>query len=284
MPSMRDIRRRIRSIKSTEQITRAMKAVSAAKLRRAQENVLAARPFANLAREMLARVAASAGHVEHPLLEVREEGSSCFVVITADRGLCGGFNTNIIRESNRLMDEAEGRSLWTVGRKGRDFYKRREYKIDKEYVGIGEDIGYDEAAVVAEGLMEQYTAGEYKNVYLLFNRFINTLVQRPTVLQLLPVKTPGPDKGADPVEYTFEPSDEAVLEVLLPKYVRTMIYHALLESKAAEHSARMTAMDSATKNATEMTETLTLKLNRARQAAITKEISEIVGGSAALRS
>jgi len=282
LPSLRDIRRRIKSIKSTQQVTRAMKTVAAAKLRRAQDKVLAARPYARFTREMLGRVTAAAAEAYHPLLEVREVKNTAYVVVTADRGLCGGFNANVIREASKCLSEAAGPVLVTVGRKGRDFFRRRGYPIEKEYIGLGEDVHYNQAKKIAAHLAEIYVEGKVDSIYLVFNRFVNTLVQRPTVIKLLPAEPPGPKGNAAPVDYIFEPSPESVLESLLPKYVETTVYYVLLESKASEHSARMTAMDNATKNAEEMIDTLTLKMNRARQAIITKEISEIVGGAAAL--
>lgn len=282
MPSLRDIRRRIKSIKSTQQVTRAMKTVAAAKLRRAQDKVLAARPYARFTREMLGRVTAAAAEAYHPLLEVREVKKTAYLVITADRGLCGGFNANVIRETSRRLPGAEGPVLITVGRKARDFFKRRDYLIEEQYVGLGEDVHYEQAKKIARRLMEIYAEGKADSVYIVFNRFVNTLVQRPTVIKLLPAEPPGRKEDAKPVDYIFEPSPEVVLESLLPRYVETTVFYTLLESKASEHSARMTAMDNATKNAEDMIDMLTLKMNRARQAVITKEISEIVGGAAAL--
>jgi len=287
VPSLRDLRRRIKSIKSTQQITKAMKAVSAAKMRRAQEQVLSARPYARRMKDVLGRVGTAAGGVKHPLLEVREPRKVAYVLITADRGLCGGFNANLIRrtiqEINNLNAEV---SLICVGRKGRDYFRRRGYNIVQQYVGLGETIKVSQAREIARYLMEKYSAGEFDVVYLIYSEFINVLVQRPKVVKLLPVEPPeeqenGRDKPAR-VEYIFEPSAESVLSELLPMYVENMVFHGLLESKASEHSARMTAMDNATKNAGEMIDKLTLSMNRARQAAITKEISEIVGGAAAL--
>jgi F-type H+-transporting ATPase subunit gamma len=282
MASLRDLRRRIKSVKSTQQITKAMKAVSAAKMRRAQEQVLAARPYSRRIREVLGRVAGASGGVKHPLLAVREPKQVAYILITADRGLCGGFNGNLIRKTNQEMRGlTAGLSIVTVGRKGRDFFRRRRYQIDQQYVGLGENIKYNTARDIAGFVIDKYTGAEYDEVYLVYSQFVNVLVQRPTVEKLLPVEPPaGEDAGA--VNYIFEPSPEAVMAELLPKYVENAIFHALLESKAGEHSARMTAMDSATKNAAEMIDRLTLSLNRARQAAITKEISEIVGGAAAL--
>ncbi|MDQ0285047.1 F-type H+-transporting ATPase subunit gamma [Desulfofundulus luciae] len=287
MPSLRDLRRRIKSIKSTQQITKAMKAVSAAKMRRAQEQVLSARPYARRMKDVLGRVATAAGGVKHPLLEVREPKRVAYVLITADRGLCGGFNANLIRrtvqETKNISAEL---SLVCVGRKGRDYFRRRGYNIAQQYVGLGETIKLGHAQEIARYVMEKYAAGEFDAVYLIYSEFVNVLVQRPRVVKLLPVEPPeGQENGEGKpgrVEYIFEPSAESVLSELLPMYVENMVFHGLLESKASEHSARMTAMDNATKNAGDMIDRLTLSMNRARQAAITKEISEIVGGAAAL--
>ncbi|MBE3587399.1 MAG: F0F1 ATP synthase subunit gamma [Thermoanaerobacteraceae bacterium] len=287
MPSLRDLRRRIKSIKSTQQITKAMKAVSAAKMRRAQDQVLSARPYARRMKEVLGRVGTAAGGVQHPLLEVREAQKVAYVIITADRGLCGGFNANLIRKTAQEIKNVSGDlSLVCVGRKGRDYFRRRGYSIAQQYVGLGETIKIEQAREIARYLMEQYSQGAFDAVYLVYSEFVNVLVQRPRVIKLLPVEPPeGQEKEEGKpgrVEYIFEPSAESVLAELLPMYVENMIFHGLLESKASEHSARMTAMDNATKNAEDMIARLTLSMNRARQAAITKEISEIVGGAAAL--
>ncbi|RKO65635.1 ATP synthase F1 subunit gamma [Desulfofundulus salinus] len=287
MPSLRDLRRRIKSIKSTQQITKAMKAVSAAKMRRAQEQVLSARPYARRMKDVLGRVGTAAAGVKHPLLEVREPKRVAYVLITADRGLCGGFNANLIRrtiqETKNINAELH---LVCVGRKGRDYFRRRGYNIAQQYVGLGETIRLSHAQEIARYVMDKYAAGEFDAVYLIYSEFVNVLVQRPRVVKLLPVEPPeGQENGEGKpgrVEYIFEPSAESVLSELLPMYVENMVFHGLLESKASEHSARMTAMDNATKNAGDMINRLTLSMNRARQAAITKEISEIVGGAAAL--
>ncbi|MGB9804051.1 ATP synthase F1 subunit gamma [Desulfofundulus sp.] len=287
MPSLRDLRRRIKSIKSTQQITKAMKAVSAAKMRRSQEQVLSARPYARRMKDVLGRVATAAGGVKHPLLDVREPRRVAYVVITADRGLCGGFNANLIRRAVQETKNVSAEvSLVCVGRKGRDYFRRRGYNIAQQYVGLGETIKLSHAQEIARYVMDKYAAGEFDAVYLIYSEFVNVLVQRPRVVKLLPVEPPeGQDNGEGKpgrVEYIFEPSAESVLSELLPMYVENMVFHGLLESKASEHSARMTAMDNATKNAGDMIDRLTLSMNRARQAAITKEISEIVGGAAAL--
>ncbi|MBO8138130.1 MAG: F0F1 ATP synthase subunit gamma [Desulfotomaculum sp.] len=290
MQNARDIRRRIKSVKSTQQITKAMKMVSAAKMRRAQEAVQAARPYAIKFTDVLGRVSAAAGSaVSHPLLEVREPKKTAYIIITADRGLCGGFNANVIRRAAKELAEYDEPALITVGRKGRDFFRRREANIAAEFVNLGENISFKQAKEIAQFVIDKYTAGEFDQVFLVYSEFINTLTQRPTTVKLLPIETPaeGEEKNEEgakkpKVSYMYEPNAESVLGELLPKYVETSIFRALLEAKAGEHGARMTAMDSATNNAKEMIRKLTLSLNRARQAAITKEISEIVGGAEAL--
>ncbi len=280
MPSMRDIKRRIKSVKSTQQITKAMKMVAAAKLRRAQERVVQARPFAKELSETLGRLVAVAKDAAHPLLEVRESKSIGYVVITADRGLAGGYNANLIRKANTEIKELGEVSLVTVGRKSRDFFRRIGRPIKSEFVGLGEDIDFSTAKEIANTVMNLYTSGEFDEVYLVYTEFVTALTQKPTTIKLLPVQTP--EQSGPQLDYIYEPSPEAVLNVLLPKYVETTLFRALLESKASEHGARMTAMGSATENAKEMIDKLTLSFNRARQAAITREISEIVGGAAAL--
>ena len=282
MPSMRDLRRRIKSIKSTQQITKAMKMVAAAKLRRSQEMVVASRPYARRIKDVLARVAAATTDVNHPLLEKREVKSTGYVLITADRGLCGGFNANLIRKANQELKELKNPKLVAVGRKGRDFFKKRGQEVVGEFTNLGESISFDAARVIAGFIMEKYLDGTFDEVYLVFAEFVNPLVQRPQTIKLLPLETPEEEAGGG--EYIFEPSADAVLNTLLPKYIEVQVYRALLESKASEHGARMTAMDTATENAAEMIAKLTLQLNRARQAAITKEIAELVGGAAALEA
>ncbi len=286
MPSLRDLRRRIKSIKSTQQITKAMKAVSAAKMRRAQDNVTAARPYAKRLMGVLGRVASVTTGVRHPLLEVREPKKVAYVIITADRGLCGGFNANIIRKAAAEIKNLPDVSLVCVGRKGRDFFRKRGYSIAQQYVGLGESVNAAQAREIARFIIDKYSSGEFDAVYLVYSEFVNVLVQRPVSVKLLPAEPPkggeGEKAGAGKVDYIFEPSAEEVLAALLPKYVTNTVFQGMLESKAGEHSARMTAMDNATKNASEMISRLTLSMNKARQAAITKEISEIVGGAAAL--
>ncbi|MCL0107583.1 ATP synthase F1 subunit gamma [Peptococcaceae bacterium] len=285
MASARDIRRRIKSVKKTQQITKAMKMVAAAKLRRAQEAAIAARPYAVKLTEVLGRVASAAGDVSHPLLEVRDEKKVAYIVITADRGLCGGFNSNTIRYAVRELKNIDNPSIIAVGRKARDYFKRLDnVQMAVSYVGLGEYVHFGQAQEIAKFVIEKYTEGEFDSVYLVFSEFINTLTQRPTKQKLLPVEPPEQKQEKERVSatYTFEPSAEIVLSELLPKYIEVSLYRAILESKAGEQGARMTAMDSATNNAKEMIDKLTLSFNRARQAAITKELAEIVGGAAAL--
>lgn len=298
MPALRDFRRRIKSVKSTQKICKAMKAVATAKMARAQATVVAARPYARQLHEVLGRVGAVARDVDNPLLTVREPKKICYIVITADRGLCGGFNSNILRIAARELQQWDDFSLVAVGRKARNFSRFREWPIDREFIGLGEDVRPEQGREIARFVVDRYIAGDYDAVYLIYSKFISVMVQQPTVTKLLPVEPPADEaEGAGAgkvgeredatqkkvtVEYLFEPSPEAVLDYLLPKYVENSIYHGLIESKASEHSARMMAMDAATKNAGEMIESLTLQMNRLRQEGITSELLDIVGGAAAL--
>lgn len=281
MASTRDLRRRIKSIKNTQQITKAMKTVAAAKLRKAQERVIAARPFAGKVREVLARLTSSNSGVSHPLLEVREPKNICYVVISADRGLCGGYNANILRMGAGLLREKEG-SLVTIGRKGRDFFRRRGFDIKTEFVGLGEDIAFGVAKEIGQAVVDYYINGVFDEIYLVYTEFKSAMTQIPKTMKLLPVEPPAETGKGSQMDYIYEPNPEELLAELLPKYIETSIYSALLDSKASELGAKLTAMGSATDNAAEMIAKLTLSLNRARQAAITKEISEIVGGANAL--
>lgn len=282
MASTRDLRRRIKSIKSTQQITKAMKAVSAARMRRAQDNVLAARPFARRVRDVLGRVGSASVGVKHPLLAVREPQKVAYILVTADRGLCGGFNANTIKTAVQEINNHQNVEIINIGRKGRDFFRRRGYNIAQQYVGIGESADMGLAGEVANYIIDKYAAEEYDEVYLIYSQFVNVLIQKPVAQKLLPVEPPEGDADGKNVDYIFEPDAEQIMGKLLPMYVENALLQALLESKAGEHSARMTAMDNATSNAADMIDRLTLSMNRARQAAITKEISEIVGGAAAL--
>jgi F-type H+-transporting ATPase subunit gamma len=286
MPSLKDIRKRIASVKSTQQITKAMKMVAAAKLRRAQTAITEARPLAQKLLEVLSSLAARAGGAEaHPLLARREEKSILVLVLTSDRGLCGAFNSNISRRAERFHEEKtrEGLSVTfsVVGRKGRDYLKRRKYGLSREYMNVLNALRYERAEEIAHDLIEDYTAANLDAVYLVYNEFKSAIAQRVTVEKLLPIE---PLEGVEnPVDYLYEPSKEELLGYALPRHVAAQIWRALLESVASEHGARMTAMEAATSNAGDMIAQLTLSYNRARQAAITKELMEIVSGAEALK-
>ncbi len=282
MPSLIDIRRRIRSVKSTQQITRAMKLVSSAKLRRAQDRVLAARPYAAMLSRLLADVAESAKSDErlvHPLLAHRPEERIQLVLLTADRGLAGAFNSNLIKAAQKFLEDNASRQveLVTAGRKGREFFRKRGARISQEYVGFTEKAAYSDADAIAAAVIERFAAAEIDAVYLLYNEFKSILTQRLVVTRILPVTVP---PEVVPIDYIYEQPPVELLNGLLPRYVKIGIHHALLESAAAQQAARMTAMDAATTNAAEMIDRLTLYMNRVRQASITKEIIEVVSGAA----
>jgi F-type H+-transporting ATPase subunit gamma len=283
MPSLIDIRRRIRSVKNTQQITKAMKMVSAAKLRRAQDRVISARPYVALLRQVLANVATAVAADEtagqNPLLANRPEERILLVLITADKGLAGAFNTNLIKGAQRFLAEHQGASvaLELIGRKGRDFYRKRNVKVTGEHVGMGGKTAQDDATAIAQKAMDMFRGGEIDAVYVLYNEFKSVMAQKLTVARVLPVPVP---QGGEAVDYIFEQPAGAMLGDLLPRYVTLEFYRALLESIAAEHAARMTAMEAATTNAAEMIDKLTLHMNRVRQASITKEIIEVVSGAA----
>ncbi len=283
MPALIEIRRRIRSVKSTQQITKAMKMVSAAKLRRAQEAMFAARPYARKMMEVLNSLAARADPQAHPLLQQRGPGKALLVVITADKGLCGAFNANIIRTASRFLAErAQGSvDLALVGRKGRDFFRRRAFKVRSEQVGVFSALRYATARTLAAELIAAFTKAEVDEVYLVYNEFKSVIQQRLMVDRLLPIERHLLRPRQPGIDYLYEPSPQAIFAEILPKHVEVQVWRALLESAAAEHGARMTAMDSATNNATEMIERLTLYMNKVRQAAITKEIIEVVSGAGA---
>jgi len=290
VPSLRDIRTRITSVKSTRQITKAMKMVAAAKLRRAQDAVLRTRPYAILLDQALGRVAARAAAEEsasvNPLLAAREAHLAEVVVITSDRGLAGGFNSNIIRRVQRFITEAgdtwERIELSTIGRKAKDFLRARKLAVRKDWVGVHQGLTYEKAEGIAQELVKRYLAGEVDSVFLCYNEFKSAIAQLPVVVQLLPLKPPAVAAEAA-IDFLYEPSRDALLAELLPRHVAMQVWRALLESAASEHGARMSAMESATKNAEEMIAALTLQYNRARQAYVTKELMEIVGGAEALK-
>jgi len=290
MANLLDIRRRIKSVKNTEQITKAMKMVSASKLRRAQERVINARPFAQKMTEVLADIAAQTPEdFQHPLLDQRGEERYLVVLVTADKGLCGAFNANLIKAAQIFIKENPGKQIefLTVGRKGRDFFRRRA-EVTGEYIGLtGKGrVEFSEALEVADDIIKRFTeTEEIDKVFLIFAEFKTVLTQRIVVEQLLPISQAKPDDGTGETEttdYIYEQPPAEVFTRLLPRLIETQIFRALLESIASEQGARMTAMDAASKNAGELISTLTLNLNRARQAAITREIIEIVSGAAAL--
>jgi F-type H+-transporting ATPase subunit gamma len=292
MPNLLDIRRRIKSVKNTQQITKAMKMVSAAKLRRAQERVVAARPFANKMTEVLTDLAANMeDDFHHPLLDARGDQRYLLVLITADKGLAGAFNANLIKAAQAFMRENAGKQieLIAVGRKGRDFFRRRKINIVNEFIGLtGKGrVEYAEAAEVAREVIRLFSEdATIDKVFVIYNEFRSVLSQRVVVEQLLPVarisENEEPQATETRVDYTYEQPPAEIFSRLLPQLVETRIFRAMLESVASEQGARMTAMDSASKNAGELIDTLTLNMNRIRQAAITKEIIEVVSGAAAL--
>ena len=285
MPALVDIRRRIRSVKSTQQITKAMKMVSAAKLRRAQEAMFAARPYARKMMEVLNSLASRANPEAHPLLQDRGPGGKVLlVVITGDKGLCGAFNANIIRAASRFIaDRGAGAiELGLVGRKGRDFFRRRSFKVRTERAGLFSGaLRYAAARELAAELISAFTAGEVDQVFLVYNEFKSVIQQRIVIDRLLPIERHTLHPQEAPPDHLYEPSPEAIFAQILPKHVEIQVWRALLESNAAELGARMTAMDSATNNASEMIDRLTLYMNKVRQAAITKEIIEVVSGAGA---
>ena len=284
MPSLIDIRRRIRSVKNTQQITKAMKMVSAAKLRRAQDRTIGARPYGTLLRKVLGNVAAAiAGDdqaADNPLLARREEQRILLVLITSDKGLAGAFNTNLIKGAQRFQAERPGVEvkLELIGRKGRDFFRKRGAPIVGEHIGLAAKVRYEDTAAIARKAMEMYRNEEIDAVYLIFNEFKSVATQKLTLAQVLPAELP---QQASPVDYIFEEPPAEMLNDLLPKYVEMEFYRALSESAASEHAARMTAMDAASSNAADMIDRLTLYMNRVRQSSITKEIIEVVSGAAA---
>jgi F-type H+-transporting ATPase subunit gamma len=289
MPSLRDLRKRIASVQSTRQITKAMKMVAAAKMRRSQESILKARPYANGLSLVLSDLASRVNTEDHPLLARRTPRKVELIVMTSDRGLCGSFNTNIIRKAENFLfqkgPEFDRISLSCIGRKGRDHFRRKTVDIRSEYVGVFEKVSFATAAEIADKLARDFVSQDLDAIFLLYNEFKSVIQQQVVLNPLLPITLP---EGQQPgtalgVEYEYEPGKEAILNTILPKYLATGIYRAMLESAASEFGARMTAMDNATKSAGEMIDSLSLKYNKARQAAITKELMEIVTGAEAIK-
>lgn len=289
--SLRDIRKRIASVRSTQQITKAMKMVASAKLRRAQENILATRPYATKMLDVLSSLAARTSPDVHPLLSRREPQRVEVVVFTSDRGLCGAFNMNLIQRAEKFKEEetsgAEVITFSFIGRKGRDYFRKRKVNIRREYVNLFGKVDYPLASRIGQDLVEAYEEEQVDAIYLLYSEFRSAMQQRILLEKILPVtpKIPGEEAIKRPaaVEYIYEPSEGEILDKLLPMYVEVQVYRALLESVASEFGARMTAMENATNNASEMIDKLTLIYNKARQAAITKELIEIVSGAEALK-
>jgi F-type H+-transporting ATPase subunit gamma len=297
MPSLIDLRRRIRAVKSTQQITKAMKMIAASRLRRAQDRVIAARPFAQRMLRVLNGLVTRVDQDAHPLLRVplKGQGRPLLIVISGDRGLAGSFNSNVIKAASQfILNETVGRdiALGLIGRKGRDFFRRRGFDVRYEAVGIFQKMTFADAENIADAAVEEFTSGKASSVHLVYNEFKSVMSQRIVVEQLLPIprleEEPKNDRIPDPgsqipaVDYLYEPSPEGIFKDLLPRHVQVQVYRALLESNAAFFAAQMTAMDSATRNSSDMIDDLTLTMNKIRQAAITREIIEVVSGAQAL--
>jgi F-type H+-transporting ATPase subunit gamma len=296
MPSLIDLRRRVRAVKNTQQITKAMKMVAASKLRRAQERIMSARPYAVQMQRVLSGLAGRVDPSIHPLLSVREPSAASrtlVIVVTGDKGLCGSFNTNVIKGAAGFVGgSTHPCSLGLVGRKGRDYFGRRGFMVLFEQVGLFQKLRFDDAQTIARTAVEAFTSGQVDRVMLVYNEFKSVISQRVVVEQLLPIARenvdPGPARTGQPgqlvnlSDYLYEPSPQEIFNQLLPRYVEVQVYRALLESNAAFFAAQMTAMDTATKNSAEMIASLTLYMNKVRQAAITREIIEVVSGAQAL--
>lgn len=292
MATMREIRTRIKTVRNIEKITRAMKLVAAARLKRAQDRVSAARPYAERMEQMMRRLAAAGGKLEHPLLEVRPEVNVAVLVITTDRGLCGSYNTNVLRAAMQFLRQREPEhvKLLLLGRKGQQYFRRQKYQVVEESpLGTGASLAFSDVQPIVRTLRRMFESGEVDAVYVVYQRFQSAMTQIPTVLPLLPLKPPEEavehleEVEARGGEMIFEPAPDLLLGRLLPRYVDTQLFRTVAEAIASEHGARMTSMSAATENAGEMISSLTLSLNRARQAAITKEIAEIVSGAEALK-
>lgn len=298
MPNLQGIRRRIRSVKNMRQITKAMKLVSASKLKRAQNSITAARPYAKKLRELLTNLVTSAGEYKHPLMEQHEDNYYTVVVVTTDKGLCGALNTNLLKIALQFIRENPGKKIdfITIGRKGRDFVRRRNFLLKKEYIGlVSKAVSYSQASEIGNEITKQFSEEQEGSprpdkVFLLYNEFSSALQQKQIFQQLLPVGSQGDSNEGNAkegaakegaIDYFYEQSPEEILSTLLPLYIDTQLFTAILDSVASEHGARMTAMDSASKNASELIDKLTLGMNRVRQAAITRDIIEVVSGAAA---
>ncbi len=285
MANLKDIKKRIGSLKNTSQITKAMKMVSAAKLRRAQESIVAARPYADKMKEMLENLAVGADTSSNPLLEVRPAEKAGLILFTSDRGLCGGFNANLIKQAERFIREASAGkevSCSFYGKKGNDYFKRRGRSAKNFCATVAPAAGYDMALKIGDDIIEDYINGEVDEVYLVYGKFQSAITQVPVVERLLPLAPEEGESSLESPDFLFEPSATGILEGLIPKYVASQVYRAILETAASEHGARMSAMDSASNNAKDMIGRLTIKYNRARQATITTELMDIINGAQAV--
>jgi F-type H+-transporting ATPase subunit gamma len=288
MATLRDIKRRIKAVHSTRQITKAMKMVAASKLRKAQSRMMELRPYSDKMNSVIASLALGADRESHPLLAVRPKRTVEVLVFTSDRGLCGAFNANIIKAAERLVAEIRGQgvenvNLSTIGKKARDYFRRRNVPRVNEWIGFSGRAGYSDAQEVAQAIAKRYVEEEADEVYLVYNMFKNMVQQEITVRKLLPIEGIEGEEGAERPDFIYEPSEDALLESLLPKNVEIQIFRASIESQASEEAARMTAMENATKSCNEMIDSLTLSYNKARQASITAELMDIVGGVEALK-
>lgn len=293
MPSLQDLRRKITSVKNTQKITKAMKMVAAAKLKRAQDRILSARPYAHKLRGVVANLGEHASRTSHPLLHKRTGNNTELLVITSDRGLCGAFNANILRRAVEFLNEQSTNgvqvSVSPVGRKSVDFFRRRTWTIRQEWPGVFDRLSYEHALDIGQDIIQQYNEGTFDQLYVVYNEFKSVMQQRVIVEKLLPIEALEEEGGAqEPAtgpkgSYLYEPDEDELLETLLPKHFEVQAFRVLLESAAAEQAARMTAMDGATRNAGELIKKVTLFYNKTRQAAITKELMDIVGGAEALK-
>jgi F-type H+-transporting ATPase subunit gamma len=287
MPSLQGLRRKIGSIKNTQKITKAMKMVAAAKLKRAQERILAARPYAKKMAVVLGSLAGRVNRHGHPLLRKPAGNRIELLVVTSDRGLCGAFNTNIMRRAVEFLREKQEAgctvSVSVIGRKGRDFFRRRQWTRRQEWIGVFDRLSYEHALDIGGDMVQQFTSGTFDELYIVYNEFKSVIQQRVVVEKLLPIESLEQEVEAVGGGYLFEPDEEELLRTLLPKHIEVQAFHALMESSAAELGARMAAMDGATRNAGEIIKKLTLYYNKTRQSAITKELMDIVGGAEALR-
>ena len=289
MSSTREIKRRIRSVQNTQQITRAMEMVAAAKLRRAEQRVKHNRPYSHHLRQFIARLLAFSPPIRHPILWEGEESVApgrCYLVITSDRGLCGGYNSNLLKKVSEHVEDPANSQIIVLGRRGRDYFKRRNYNIISEYIYMDDYPAWEDVRGIGEMALKMFNDGVYGELYVVYNEFINALQQRQVIDRLLPLIPPGEDEVPEFDEtlyFQYEPDPEVVLDELLPRYIYSSMYAAVLEAKASEHGARMSAMKAATNNADDMIEDLTRTYNQARQSAITQELLEIVNSAEALQ-